>query len=204
MTQAIVKNVNGQLFVDLNDGSGGRAQVADNEPMRATYGYSVLGYAISPANPTDLITISNPVGSGKIVKVRQIVISALASSTITLGLQILRRLSLNSGGTSTTPTLNTFDTANDAAVSVLNFYTVNPTLNDATTRALDGGRLIATSGSGNNLDREFWQFGWLNDQPPIIRPGELVALNFGGTSIQSGASLDVSLRVSEEPFPVRI
>ena len=204
MTAAGIKNVNGQLFVDTSDGTGGRAQVADNEPLRATYGYNINGYAITATNPTDVVTISNPVSSTKIVKLRQLVISALASSTITLGIQIVRRLSLNTGGTSTTPAWNPLDTQNDAPTSVLNFYTVNPTLTDATNRPIDGGRLVATAGSGNNLDREFWQFGWLNDQPPIIRPGELIALNLAGAVLQAGTSLDVSIRVSEEPFPVRI
>lgn len=188
----------------VDDGQGGRAALADNEPTRATYGYNVNGYAIPQTVPTDVITISNPVSSTKIVKLRQLVISALATSTITLPIQIVRRIALNTGGTSTTPSWNLFDTQNDTPVSVLNFYTVNPTLTDATNRPLDGGRLIASAGSGNNLDREFWQFGWLNDQPPIIRPGELIALNFQGQSLQAGTTLDISIRISEEPFPVRI
>lgn len=201
MGNAFPRNVNGFPCLDPNNPQLiglNPIPMADNDPYRATYGYSVVGYNSIATNPTDVFTITG--SATKTVRIRQIQISGFAASATSAPLNIIRRSTLNTGGTSTTPTAGQRDTADDPATATMRFYSVNPAALGTTSGTIDGGRLGLVAASGvSQIDRMNFQYGWLNEKAPVLRGAtDSLCLNFGGQPWPSGGTLDIAIWWTEE------
>ena len=97
-----------------------------------TYGAISVGL-VPAASATDIFCISG--SASKTVTVRRILISGSAGTAITTPFVLLRRVSLDTGGTPATgialPVAGRFSSINAAATAVLTAYTANPTINDS-------------------------------------------------------------------------
>lgn len=182
-----------QLAVVLGFGKNYYIPAADNEPERCTYGYGVLGLT-TVASPTDILQIANPTGSGRIIRVKGIVINGLNGTTSNYGVRLLRRTTANTGGTPTVVVGFHHDLTDPAPVAVVTAFAANPTLGNT-----DGtghvGRLVAANAS--NLDRMAFQWGWQNDKVVVLQPGETLAINLGGAG-NAGSALDFDIETCEE------
>lgn len=198
MALGSLKLFGGILYWDSNDGQSCRVPLADNEPVRSTYSYSVGGLAVA-TGATDIAVLEYPAAaSGKIIRLRQIQVSGTAGTTSTYLLNVIKRSTLNSGGTRTTPTPVARDTRLDPATGVLGLYTANPASLGTAVGPLDGGRLTLATTGGATLDRLNLQYGWINDLAPVLRnPNECFALNFAST-LPAGALIDLSITWGEE------
>ena len=183
-------------MLDLGDGSNSRVTINDNEPSRGTYGLFLTG--VSPAaTPTDVITLRNP-STSKVMRIRSITMAGTASSASNVIVNLVKRSTANTGGTSTTPTGVSRDSNNDASQMAVNLYSANPTALGAALGTIDGARLNLAPAANGGIDRVFFQFSWLNDQALILRPGEMLAINFNGAAWPGGGLLDTALAWSEE------
>jgi hypothetical protein len=189
----------GVLQWDSNDGQSRRVPLSDNDPVRSTYSYAV-GSLAAATSATDVAVLEYPVAaSGKVIRLRQIQLSGTAGSSAQYVLNVIKRSSLNSGGTRTTPTPVPRDNRLDAAFAVLGLYTVNPTSLGTAIGPMDGGRLTLAAPGGSNLDRLNLQYSWLNDMAPVLRtPGECFSLSFSGGNLAASSLIDISITWSEE------
>lgn len=197
-----IRNRNGYLAIGMTDG-GVNASVAesavlvcDNEPARATFGAFISG--INPAvNPTDLLVIQG--SASKIVRIKSIVLAGTATTATNVIVNIVRRSSANTGGTTTPIPAVSRDTGNDTSVAVVTLYTANPTTTGNLVGAIDGGRLNLAPAANGAIDRLIFQYTWQNDQAFTLRSAaEFLTINLGGVSSPGGGVLDVSLAWTEE------
>lgn len=196
MPSARVLNVNGQLVIDTNDGLGGRAQMADNDPLRASYAAFQASFA-PVANTTDFLQI---IGSAtKIVRIRSIVITGTATAASNIIISTIRR-STPSTGTTTNLTLVARDQTDDVATAIVQTFSANPTLGTSLGTA-DGGRLNIAPAANGAIDRLAFQYSWYNDKAPILRsPNDCLCLNLGGAAWPAGGLLDINVVLTEDTF----
>lgn len=147
--------------------------------------YAAVVTALAPAaSATDFFTITG--AAGKIVQVREIGCTGTSTAAGSLAVTLTKRSTANSAGTSTTMTNVPFNSGNAAASAVVKAYTANPTTGTAV-GVIASGLLatVAPASSGvNGFDLRF------TDQlPTLVSASQVLALNAGGASFTSGASL---------------
>ena len=128
-TAPMLTNDAGVTFGFLRSAVGTTGVTAVNtEGTKATYSASVT--ALAPAaTATDIFTI---IGSGtKTIRVTRIQISGVATAAGAYDVQLVKRSTADTLGTSTAPTLIPHDSNDAAATSVVAAYTANPTLGTA-------------------------------------------------------------------------
>jgi hypothetical protein len=171
-------------FVPPVNPKGWFLPLADNEPIKPTY--ILAGYNVAPGtSATDLINIQNPAGSGKVFRVKSVLISGTCQPNAQVQAAMYRRAALSSGGTSTVQTVGVMDTSDPVSVAVVRLWTAAPTTVPAAVGApLGMTRLQLTGGV---VDRSTsWQKSWLNDEAIVIRPGEVLAVNLAGRTYTAG------------------
>ena len=188
-------NTNGTVLVDINDGFGTRVPVCDNEPLRATYGMFITGYTPA-ANPTDFLTIT-PSGS-KIARIKSLVFAGAATTASNIIVNVIRRSTANTGGTSAAKIGVPRDTQNDASAMNIQLYSANPASLGTIVGTIDGGRLNLAPAANGGIDRLIYQYSWLNDQALIVRPGDFLSLNLAGAAWPAAGILDFGIMWSEE------
>lgn len=144
--------------------------------------YSASAVAVVPAAAaTDVFTI---IGSAsKTVRIRRISasVTTTAGSGLALTVQLIKRSTANTGGTSTTPTVVPYDSTNAAATAVVRNYTANPTLGTAVGTVVSRRARAATTGT--EVPEAVWIFG--GDTQPIVLNGvaQQLSINFNGATI---------------------
>lgn len=187
---------NGALYLDMNDGTGTRWQVADNDPLRSTFGLFLPNIAPA-ATPTDLLTIQGSATTN--VRLRQIVVTGTATAASNIILNIVRRSSANTGGTFAAKTLVNRDVGDNPQTCVVNLYTANPAGLGTTVGILDGARLNIAPAANGSIDRMMFQWSWLNDKAPLLKGvSDFIAINLGGAAWPAGGALDIALVLSED------
>jgi hypothetical protein len=156
----------------------------------ATYSSSITALVLA-ANPTDAFTIT---GSGtKSVRIKRIIVTVTTSSgsAVRTSIQLLKRSTANTGGTSTIRTAVPHLTANAAATAEVRAYTANPTLGTLVGTIRSAAVGVQQTGTFFLLDFDF------NDgaYQPFILTGtsEVLAVNFNAVSITGsvvGASVE--------------
>lgn len=94
-------------------------------PNSSTYSAAVTALS-SANNPTDIFTITG--SATKTIRVTRVRVDGTQTTSGTANIQIIRRSTANSAGTSTAPTPVAHDSTNVAATAVVRAYTANPTL----------------------------------------------------------------------------
>jgi hypothetical protein len=172
-------------------GSGTQAFIqAGIQSFVKTYKYSSIGNVPAAAH-TDLLTLTG--SATKTIRLMKIVVGGENSAGASQrGVQIIRRSTADTGGTSTVPVGLARDTANSAASGALALYTVAPTGLGTAVGTLDSCRLLLNA-AGTVPDSCSFTYGVNNDQPVVLR-GVLdsIAINFltTGQGIISAATTD--------------
>lgn len=162
------------------------AHVTLIDGAKPTYSAAVISLSLA-ANATDFFTITG--SASKTIRIQRISTDFTGGGSV-VRVQLVKRSTANSGGTSTTPTAVAHDSTNAAATSVVRAYTANPTLG-----TLVGAiRAEATNSpllSGSNDNQVVhWDFGDnANEQQVILRgAGEVLALNFNSATLSGGVA----------------
>lgn len=147
------------------------------------------------ATPTDLLTLKG--AAGKIIKVRRIVISGIATTAGNLPISIIKRTAANTGGTSTAPTPAKADSGDSAAAAaVLALYTANPSGLGAGTTLV--ARRVFFNLTTAQLDRAVFEFGKDGGKPIYLRgASEWLAINGNGAALPAGCKIDFDIEWTE-------
>lgn len=171
--------------------------------------YSAVWIALVPAaSATDVVCISG--SSSKTIRIQQIKWTGTATTAINLPLTLLRRASLDTGGTAGSTTANPANTigkrdlTNPTATATLISYTANPTINDTSPTYIDSAYLnIGTSAtlSGPPLIFDYAKDTENFVQPPMIAAGSTavqICVNFNASSIGAAGTTVGSITWTEE------
>jgi hypothetical protein len=175
------------------------ASLSPNAP--ATYYASVVALATAGA-ATDFFTIS--ASSTNKVKIKYISISAGGSSTGQQDFVLVKRSTLDTGGTSSTVTAVPSDSGDAAATASVKSYTVNPTLGTLVGNVRSEHCVVGQTGGGSGASSKItiaWDFSVQSGayKPPILASGstEQYCINLNSGTI-AGAAVDVSIMWTEE------
>lgn len=185
-----------QMALQIN--TAGELLVASTsiESSRQSYSASVSGYTVVGA-ATDVFTISG--SATKTIKITRIEITGTttAGSGISISATLVKRTTLDTGGTSTTEANVPLDSNNAAGTAVVKAFTANPTGLGTSPGAIRAARMTVVNASAaqNYL---IWDFGIRPAQAPVLRGvNDNYAINFGGASI-TGNIMSISIEWTEE------
>ena len=167
--------------------------------------YSSVALALPPAaSATDIACIAG--SATKVVKVTRISISGTAGPLVVAPFTLVRRATVDTGGTAGTTTANwantiaVHDTLNPTATATLISYAGNPTITDSSPTYIRSDELALPATSAGAVIRPLiWDFpGFSFDQRPILRGiAQQLCVNLNGVSVSSGL-LHVSIEWTEE------
>lgn len=173
--------------------NGTAINAAPVDGSKATYSAGKLGLV---PTTTDVFTITG--SATKIIRVTRVEVSFIQSIYNINEVQLIKRSTANTGGTSTSILAVSHDSTNAAATATVLAYTANPTLGTS----LGVVRTVKLYGdatnqpSGENVIT--WDFGTRPAQAIVLRgTTQVLAVNLNGVSI-SGASFDISIEWTEE------
>lgn len=161
--------------------------------------YLAYSAAFTPgATPQDVFTI---IGSAtKIVKVLRMWLSSTQTTAGVIGWGIVRRSTVNSGGTSAAVTAIRSDLNDPAPTATVLQYTANPTLGTLVGGAFSGfvnSPAPGTAGSGTV--GIFVDFPDSLGKPIVLRSAQdVLGWTFGGVALPAGLSLRVGVVWTEE------
>lgn len=156
----------------------------------SAYSYGKLA-ATPAATCTDLFTISG-CGGGRIIEVRRVSIAGVGSVAGQMAGSLVRRSSLNTGGTSTSPAEVRHDPNDLPSGAVLTLYTANPTL--GTLIGLPRVRRLTFLTNVVTLDRQEWDL--MRDPAGPIRLvalTDVLAINLNGDAVPTGGTVDFDI-----------
>lgn len=163
--------------------------------------YSAASTAVaSAANATDIFTITG--AAGVVVRVKRISISGIATADANVVCVLLKRSTANTAGTSTTPTVVSYDNTNAAATAVVRSYTANPTVGTLVGN-LNSVRLgvgAAAPGNGDPTQARIVNLfeSQAAKQDIVLRgTAEVLAINLNGVTI-AGSSFSCRVEWTEE------
>lgn len=165
----------------------------NSEGTLPTYNAGVV--AFTPiATPTDIWKIAFVTN---VVRVTRISISGMATAAATVDIQLIRRSTANTGGTTTTITASKND-ANDGAPSATVMYYsagANPTTGTSAGIVRAEKLNLGAAGAAGKI---VWDFSTRNSKGILLRTAaqELV-INWGGAAVPAGTVLDIDVEWTE-------
>ncbi len=165
----------------------------NTEGAKATYSVGVAAFT-PVATATDFWTL---VGSAtKVVRLLRLSISGIATSAISSDIELIKRTTADSGGTSAQPTIGQHDSNDAAPTAVVNTYSVNPTTGTGGGVMRAAKLNLGATGAAGKIE---WDFTTRNGKGLVLRGiAQAYALNFLGAAIPSGMLIDVDCEFSEE------
>lgn len=158
--------------------------VYDASTMKKTYSAS-RGFYSTAATAQDICTLYGR--AGQTVKVRRIIIGLRSSSAGSDPVGIIKRSSIQIGGTAQTVTPVAYDSASAASTAVAEFYTAN-----ATTAGTFVGLLAEITvpvAPTSQVDRDYTYITGQLGSPIVLRgAAESVSANLSGITLTAGAA----------------
>ena len=168
------------------------------QPSIPTYSASFSG-ALTATTATDIFTITG--SATKTIKILDIFISGIQSTASAAIVNLIKRSTANTAGTSTIPSTIPYDSADASATAVVRAYTTNPTLGTqvGTTPFKTIRKEIPTAGFANSdYAPTVFDFSKAPTRPVILRGiSEVFAINLASQSI-AGNSFNISITWTEE------
>lgn len=165
------------------------------DSFKASYSASISALVLA-TSPTDVFTISG--SATKTIRITSVEVSGTTTSGSGIKGQalLIRRSTLNSGGTSTSPTKVPYDSASGSATVAVLAYTANPTLGAAVGAVRALALTFLASGTAASLIS--WFFGNRPTQAIVLRgTTQLLAINLGAISV-TGGLISASIEWTEE------
>lgn len=181
--------------------TGGRSQLvaqtdAAGQPLidKAAYRFSGGPVTSIAASPTDWITITG--SASKTVRITSITLCGLSTTAGSVVVQIVKRSTADSGGTSSAGTAVPLDSNDAAATAAVAIYTVNPTGLGTSVGAADTFYLnLQATGTAGCASTDY---GTRNGQALVLRgTTQQAAINFTGVSLPAGYSLTWRIEETE-------
>jgi hypothetical protein len=186
-------------FVQLDPATGLPALLpavtqVNTEGQKATYSATMVAVAAA-ANATDIFTIT---GSGtKLVRILRFGVSGIATAVGTQQVNLIKRSTADTAGTSAAVAAVAHDSANAAATATVLSYTANPTLGTTVGTIRSAALALGAAAAVGSGEKE-WRFSEVNDQSIVLRgTGQVLALNLNA-AILAGATLTAWVEWTEE------
>ena len=163
------------------------------QAVEQTYFASVTGL-LNGATPTDVFTISG--SATKKIKIKRYGVVGIKSVNSNIDVISLIRTTLNTGGTSTSPTIVKADSTNATPTAIVKAYTLNPTLGTLNGNIRSSKLFFNTLGNAGSTNL-LVEFGTGNNQAPILNGvNDMFCINANGQII-TGGNWDIFVEFTE-------
>jgi hypothetical protein len=184
--------------VDAQADANGRIFTNSVPVDGAKFTYSAAANSITTvASPTDVCTLTG--SPTRTIRVNYVMFSGTTTSGsgISSSVQLIKRSTANTGGTSTVTAAVPHDVTNDAATATARSYTANPTLG-ATVGNIRAKRHTFQAAAVGVIPL-IWDFGQRPGQTVVLRGvNEVLSVNLNATTI-TGGLISCSFEWTEEP-----
>ena len=184
-------NENIQILVEGLAVSKDAPMPVANDGYRDVYAFGAV--AVTPAaTATDVVRLSG--SATKIVRVKKVTVSGLASTAGSMDVSLVKRTAANTGGTATAPTPGKHDSGSAAASAVLSQYSANPT---AGAGIIIRNKQLNFGVAGAAGVVEF-DFSRNNDKPVVLRGvAQGLAINLNGQAVPTGGAVSYDIEWEE-------
>lgn len=168
-----------------------------NPSESPTYRTSIVAL-VTAASATDFLTITG--SATKTVVVKRIMCSGIGSTAGTADLQIVKRSTANTGGTSTTLTGVQLDSNDAAPTAVVRAYTVNPSALGTAVGSIGAAKIgLPLAATGATMQQLTFDTQTMPRTKPIVLRGvaQTLALNGNAATLAAGASLACTVEWTE-------
>lgn len=155
---------------------------------------TVIGL-VPASSATDIFTISGTVG--KNTQIKKIHCAGVSTAAATALVQVVKRSTLDTGGTSTTATNTRLNANNTLGTAIVKAYTANPTLGTVI-GTLDAGYLTTNTLASSAIQNDGITFDFTNQWAWIIDATTQIAVNLNGVSPSAGTSLTCTVEWDEQ------
>ena len=163
-------------------------------PRGQTFAAAFIGL-VPAASATDLVCIHG--SATKTIKLQSLKLSGSAGTLVSLPVTLVRRASVDTGGTAASTTANPantiakMDTINATATAVPISYTANPTINDSSPTYIDSAELtLPVTSAGTVIVPLEFNFARNNSQllqtPTLRGTAQQFCANLNAVSVSSG------------------
>lgn len=170
------------------------------EPSLSTVDtYSASIRAFTPvATPTDIVTIA--ADATKAIKILRIEIFGLQTTAGLNEFFLIKRSTVNTGGTAAAITATPLDSRSPASVAVVKKWTANPTLGTAV-GTLATAQAVSLAATGLTTPAFVFDAAAIGGSPIVLRAiTEQLSLNFNGAAVPIGMALNINLYWAELPL----
>lgn len=172
----------------------GAQQMTPLDGCRQTY--SAASTLPLAASATDVFTLTG--SASKTIRITLIRLSGLATTAITVPVQLIKRASVNTGGTISTNTAVPHDSTNATATATCVSYTANPATLGTTVGALRADKVNFGLTASDTSPIIVWDFGIRPSQALVLRGAtEVIAISMATITV-TGGSLSVDIEWTEE------
>lgn len=173
------------------------AAEAPVDGFKATYGASIQGLA-SVASATDIFTITG--SATKTVRITRIEVSGVQTTAGQVDIIVLKRSTVDTAGTSSTPTIVPYDKNSPAATAVVTAYTANPTAGTLVGNIRAGKLFVAAPATASPTTVMALDFGTRPAQALVLRGAtDQIAVNLNGVTV-TGGSFNISIEWTEDTY----
>jgi hypothetical protein len=163
----------------------------------STYTAAILNMTPA-ASATDVIVLTG--SATKTVNVYDVKCLGTSTASGALPVELITRSTADTGGTSTSPAIAAHDMLNSTPTAVMKAYTVNPTV--GTSAGVIDIQMLTTlvnTAVGENGFEGVYEYLPVDHRQPIVLRGvsNQLAINFGGVSAPTGASLSCAVTWAE-------
>jgi hypothetical protein len=201
-TQVYATLINKSGTIKITDAAGTAFGTSTNpiqvsEFEKATYSASIL--ALAPATtPTDVFTITG--SASKVLRVTYLEVFGIQTTAGHPVIQLVKRSTANTGGTSAAVTAVPYDSSDAAATGTVLSYTANPTALGTSVGVVRAGRIfVPTSATASDQHGVRWDFGTRDNGKAVVLRGttQVLAVNLNSVTL-TGGSLSINVEWTEE------
>jgi hypothetical protein len=185
----------GLPYTDANGNTSSPGVMALSDGWRVTYSAGIA--AMVPATTAGDCFVINA-SATKLVRLSRVMINGTATTATTLDITLVRRSTLDTAGTSTTPAMVPHDATDAAATALVRAYTVAPTAGTFVGILRASKLLLAVPAATGAMPPLEWDFGNLAEKQPLLRAGTTHCYAVTISAIPSGGSLDIAMEFTEE------
>jgi hypothetical protein len=157
--------------------------------------YAAANQSIANTGAGDLFCIA---GSGtKTIYIKRLRVSATATSAIVVAVSLIKRSTLDTGGTSANETEVPLDSTNAAPTATVVSYTVSPTAGTAVGAVRSRKIAVGVQGNTATTSEALFDFANYFDQPLVLR-GTTQNACVNGTAAGSGGSWAIDAEWTEQ------
>lgn len=172
-------------------------QKVNLESSKATYNAIAADYA-PYATATDMMALSNPATSVKVLKLARVVLNGSATGASYQDVYGVIQDALDTAGTSSAPTIRRYDSQDPAATGVVLIYSAAPTTGAGRTVIRAGHYAFPAVTPGFSGNEIIWAFGDHAAKAPTLYPGQQFSVSCAGQAISAGLNLYITLEWTEE------